>query len=344
MKRPTIWFNRGLPETIHLVKALKAAQTPADQFQIIATHRKHRAELGTVCEFHEEPVFDDQQAYVEWCLSFAREKAVDVLIPHRHAYALASARDRFQAIGCRLIVAGAPETLALVKSKAALYAALQADRTLTVPLPPFKVARDAGEFEAAVTALRADFETVCMKPTVGLGGQGFRVISDRPLAGPVNGDQPPMTLAEALAGFASMPGLFAELMIMPYLSGPETSVDCLADNGRLIASVVRTKFGSAEGLIEDGADMVDWSRQITRLLGLSGLFNVQFLEAADGSRQLLEVNARMAGGVFFGAFSGLLLPYWAIRLALGTAAEADIPRPKTGIRFHRVTGAVIAAM
>src|SRR4029453_5915808 len=125
--------------------------------------------------------------------------------------------------------------------------------------------------------------------------------------------------------------------IMPYFSGPETSVDCLADNGRLIAAVVRTKFGAGEGLIEDGREVVEWSRQITRLLGLNDLYNVQYLDAADGSRHLLELNTRMAGGLFFGAFSGLLLPYWAIRLALGTATEADIPRPKTGIRFDRVT-------
>jgi len=45
----------------------------------------------------------------------------------------------------------------------------------------------------------------------------------------------------------------------------------------------------------------------------------------------------MAGGTYFGAHTGLVLPYWAIRLALGTATAKDIPTPTTGICVDRFT-------
>lgn len=344
MKRPTIWLNSGLPETVFLVRALQAVQVPDDRFRIIATHRRARrgTALGAVCEFEEEPLLADRDAYVSWCLKFACDRAVDVFIPHRHAYALAGVQDKFRELGCRLIVAGTQETLALVNNKVALYEAVRACSALTVPIPPFRVARGLEEFEAACQELAADYPVLAVKPTVGLGAQGFRVISEKPLSASVNGDLPPMTLSETVAYLRRRQGGFGELMVMPYMSGPETSVDCLAEAGRLIASVVRTKFPSGEGLIEERSDLVACCAQLTGQLKLNGLFNVQFLESADGRPQLLEVNARLAGGTFFGAFSGLLVPYWAIRLALGTATEADIPRPKTGIRFDRLNRVVLS--
>ena len=72
-------------------------------------------------------------------------------------------------------------------------------------------------------------------------------------------------------------------------------------------------------------------RRLTARFGCSNLFNVQF---RDDRRQsyLLEINPRMSGGLPFACRSGLVLPYWAIRLALGTARPEDIPQPRTGIR------------
>jgi hypothetical protein len=46
---------------------------------------------------------------------------------------------------------------------------------------------------------------------------------------------------------------------------------------------------------------------------------------------LLEINPRMSGGLPFACQSGLVLPLWAIRLALGTASPADVPTPRLGV-------------
>ena len=65
---------------------------------------------------------------------------------------------------------------------------------------------------------------------------------------------------------------------------------------------------------------------ITRKLKLNAVFNIQFKDAGKVS-YLLEVNPRISGGAPFTARSGLVLPYWAIRLALGTVRAELSRRP-----------------
>jgi biotin carboxylase len=117
---------------------------------------------------------------------------------------------------------------------------------------------------------------------------------------------------------------------MEYLPGPERSVDALAENGELVGAVVRRK-GSGWQQIEDNPRLVEVVRRLAARLGLTGLFNTQFRDAG-GEPHLLEINPRMSGGLPLTFRSGLNLPLWAVRLALGTATAAEVPAPRTGFR------------
>jgi biotin carboxylase len=83
-------------------------------------------------------------------------------------------------------------------------------------------------------------------------------------------------------------------------------------------------------VVERNLALVAVVRRLTARFRLNNLFNVQFRDA-DGLSYLLEVNPRMSGGLPFSCQSGLVLPYWALRLALGTCALSDIPEPQTDI-------------
>jgi hypothetical protein len=120
-----------------------------------------------------------------------------------------------------------------------------------------------------------------------------------------------------------------DLMLMQYLPGPERSVDCLACDGELIRCVVRRKADGGQW-IEDNPAIEALARSLTARFRLNHLFNVQFRDAA-GASYLLEINARMSGGLPFACQGGVALPLWAIRLALGTVRAADIPKPRAGI-------------
>lgn len=346
----TVWFNRGLSQTGFLITALKSALQPGEDIRIIATHQRPDVPAASVADHFElEPTgLTGAEDYVQWALAFVKRYHVDVLIAHNHTVALSESRSRFAEIGCTVITAGSGEAIRLLKSKTATYDAVRQAGGLGIQIPECIVVNDAESVIAALEKLRLRHKTVCFKPSVDLGGHGFRIVTDMG-AGypqPYNGDALPMTIDEARAYLATLvvdPEPFPEIMVMPYLNGPEYSLDCLAKDGKLIAAVSRSKSqGGIDEVIADEPEMRAQAAALTELFGLDGLYNVQFLESETGERYLLEINARMAGGIYWGAYAGVLIPYWAIRLALGTATVADIPQLVGSIRVDRKTRTVIS--
>jgi hypothetical protein len=195
------------------------------------------------------------------------------------------------------------------------------------------VVNDLAGFDAAWGRLRPRHRALCYKPAVSVYGLGFRVVADTPalLRRHRRGDPLTVTLADARRDLAAQ-GHFDDLILMEYLPGPERSIDCLARDGELLRCVVRRKSRREGGpqLLEDNPDAVEIARRLTARLGLNGLFNIQ-LRDGGGQTYLLEINPRMSGGLRYSCRSGVAFPYWAIRLALDTAAPEDVPEPRTGI-------------
>ena len=56
----------------------------------------------------------------------------------------------------------------------------------------------------------------------------------------------------------------------------------------------------------------------------------------NGEPYLLEINSRMSGGLHKACMATQFpMPYWALRLALGTVSASEIPYPKTGVRLRK---------
>jgi biotin carboxylase len=115
---------------------------------------------------------------------------------------------------------------------------------------------------------------------------------------------------------------------MQYLEGPERSVDCVAYQGSLVLAVSRVKLPDRQ-IMETAGPAIDVARRLCRRYRLDGLFNVQ-LRDAGGRPHLLEINARMSGGLSYTASTGVILPYWAIMLHLGLRRPEDVPAPRPG--------------
>src|SRR5262249_51928125 len=115
-----------------------------------------------------------------------------------------------------------------------------------------------------------------------------------------------------------------------------------AQNGVLLRCVVRVKAAASEfgQLLEDNPRVEELTRRLAARLRLDGVFNVQFRDS-EGVPYLLEVNPRMSGGLHYACLSGVAFPYWAARVALGTATPDDIPRPQTGLRVGKADRAVL---
>ena len=87
---------------------------------------------------------------------------------------------------------------------------------------------------------------------------------------------------------------------------------------------------SADGrfLVAGGRWNSGWKHHMRRWL-----VNVwsQYSDVPVAHNSVLDLIALPGGGLPFACKSGLALPYWAVRLALGTAAPDNVPHPRTGV-------------
>ena len=235
----------------------------------------------------------------------------------------------------RLSVMAGPQTLRLVDRKHELYDDL---RGSDVPVPPYRVFRTADEFDQAVMELEATNRRLCVKPSVGVYGAGFRILErdgcemKRILSG-----ENVRTSFDAFRSALLSSAQERDLMLMAYLPGTERSVDVLAQGGRMVCAVSRVKFGSHQ-ILETYGLSITIAEMLTVRYGLDGMFNVQTKESEDGTPYLLEINSRMSGGLIYSCHSGVPFPYWAIMLAAGEATPEDLPIPSPGRRIAPVQG------
>lgn len=341
-----IWFNRTYATTVHVIGLLRANPDGA-QVRIFGTHSDPDSPLLAACDLAEpephEGVVGDE--YVAWALAFCARHRIDVFFPRLHLEILSAAREEFEASGVSL-VAGPAEAAALLNDKAGAYREAEA---AGVAVPPFRVVRCGSDLIRSYEELSADGSTVCMKPVKGAGGVGFRVLTRDPLRWDdvVGALKPRVHVDEAAAAMCADEDAgrrSGPVMLLPYLHGPEVSVDCLAgDTGILVAAVPRVKFSRRRQLVDDTA-AVGVARRIVAHHRLSALSNTQVRywrrPGVDSEPRpyLLETNARMSGGLYQTALSGLNLPWAAVQMALGQSVA--LPAPLLGRAFTTVSSIV----
>ncbi|MGW4892429.1 ATP-grasp domain-containing protein [Kitasatospora sp. NPDC004240] len=305
-----VWLNRTYAENVFFIELLRAAPRPVE---VIATHADPdspvlaAADLGAL-----EPDGLTPDAYVAFALDFCARNSVDVFFPRLNQLAISLHREEFEAVGTAL--ACPPATaIAAFDSKVDGYAAMAA---VGLPTPPWWQVRTADELLAAVARIEDAGGTACLKPVSGAGGEGFRVLTREPfglhrLAGWDSRVQVDQVVSALRAGDREV-----DLLVMPYLDGPEVSVDCLADrDGTVLAAVGRSKhrrrrtFTTAERYLEP-------ARRLVESTGMAFLSNVQFRHL-DGEPVVIDVNTRPSGGLHQLSLCGLNLPWNAVQLALG---------------------------
>jgi len=326
MKPATIWLNKNLDNTWEAVRILRQSRRPGE-FRILCTHpRRDYAGARHADNFEQEPDGPEVPAYVQYCLDVARRWGVTLFLPGRKTREIVAAREQFELIGTRLLVAGDGPALDLLVSKARAYAALAGEG---FRIPDHAVVNDLAGFDAAWRRLRPRHEGLCYKPAVSIYGLGFRIVADQEeFRQRLRAGDPLMITLEDARQRLARQGRFRDLLLMEYLPGPERSVDCLGSDGQLVRCVVRRKEADGQE-IEDNPELVALVRRLAARFRLTGLFNVQFRDRG-GEPYLLEINPRMSGGLPYSCQSGVALPYWAVRLALGTARPDEVPYPRFG--------------
>lgn len=323
-----IWLNRTYATNYWFLQMLRNNPDHRD-VRLFATHTDPTSPVLQAADvsFPEPKLVGDD--YVDWVLEFCRTHAIDVLLPGKGIGEIAARHGEFEAAGVKVLASPAA-SIALLDDKCATYASAA---TLAIPVPPWRRADGADELEAAVASLRAELEAdekICIKPLSGVGAEGFRLLSDAalslddllaPPAHRVRLDE--VTAALRLADDAGR--TVPAMMVMPYMSSPEISVDCLSGPfGDLLAALPRAKDGRRRTFLDSTPQAIEIARQVTEAYQLAYLSNTQ-LRWWRGELALLEVNTRPSGGLFAASLTGVNLPWAAVRLAVDGDAGPLVP-------------------
>ena len=314
-----IWFNHWFSAVYHTILMIKEGGEAC----VIGSNENEYAVYKTVCdEFYVEPSGLNETEYVEYCLAFCKEHRVDVFAPRRNLAAIVQANARFEALGVKLFANTDGGLACILDDKALTYE--YASRILPTVVPAYRVAHSFEEFAAAYAELKSLGGRVCYKLTIDEGARSFRVI-DVPEKVNALYEKPGFKVTEEMA-FARMQNYSFDVpvLLMPFLSGLEISVDCLkGKDGDLI--IPRYKMNKRYSELKYDEEIMGYCKTLLSAMGAEMPVNIQF-KMHEGKAYLLEINPRISGGIQLSCKgAGVNLPLIALNKLLGKEYSCLIP-------------------
>lgn len=327
-----IWFLEGQSSQRDII--LGAIEALPTSVQVLASHRRDRPEITSVAhKSFLEP--QDRRERIEWVIRTAIEHSIKVVVAGRVGGAYEAHRAEFEAAGLTLVTGGlSTRTFDLVDDKARFTA--EAER-VGLPCIPAITVKTAAELLAAYDAFRPSGE-VCIKPVVGIYGQGFWRFKEgvdpfRCFADP---DSRQVEFETYHRIFAATPSR-EPMLVMPYLPGSECSVDMVCEGGKVVAYVGRRK-ADVHQTFERNTPATDLAISAAEHFGCDGIVNVQTRDDAQGKPHLLEINPRYSGGIGYTRETGVNLA------GIFATRRLGFPEPDqkwiSGVRVKAITVAV----
>ncbi|MDQ0484909.1 ATP-grasp domain-containing protein [Guptibacillus hwajinpoensis] len=339
-----IWFNRWFTTVAHYIDLIRNNED-GTVFKIYGSHPNEDALYLQYCDyaFVEPDISGDD--YIDYCLSVCIEKEIDLFIPRKENVLISQNLSKFHEIGVKVLVCNA-ELMALMDNKAAMYESItereKEQGQPLVPIPDYVVVNNVDEFREAYTHLTKKGHTVCFKPVIGEGANGFRVIKEgqETIEELLTEGVSRRISMEHACSILSQKETFPDLMVLEYLEGYEYSIDCLAYDGELHLAIPRKKAGGRIRELEDNQELLGIARALHREYNIDYISNIQ-VKFSKGVPKLLEINPRMAGGLNISCLSGVNIPYEAIKLLLHGNSQVDKFTPTMGIRASHIEKEIV---
>ena len=321
-----IYFNRCFTQTAKVVELLQNNPN-GEKFNIFISHSSRNNYLEAVADHYEiEPKLTGRE-YADYILNFCNEHKIDVFIPRKNMEELVHYKKEFDALGVKVLFIGSEDIYTLLNDKVATYEDLEG--TDIVKIPKTYAITSYEEFEHAYKDIRESGEIACMKPISGIGGDGFKIIRENMTEidelYTTTGSNIAKTRVDRVLQSVEK---IEPFMMSAFLEDEEYSIDCLGNNGELVVGIPRRKIDRYRNNIEYHEELLDIARKLTKRYKLNMLYNIQ-VRYHKGEAYLIEINTRMAGGMYKSCFAGVNLPYMAVQLLRGD----DVTVPES-IRYN----------
>ncbi len=316
------------------------------KFVIYGTHPNPDTVYFKNCDVSSTEPDISGEAYLQFCLDYCMKNRIHIFVPRKENVLISQHLNKFEEIGVKVLVCPIGELMTLMDNKVAMYRSLENKEKEGYPIvtiPSYRIVNTADSFKAAYEELSKDHPKLCIKPIIGEGASGFRVIDNTTDTIPVlfNTASSQKLSFDTVYKILQTEENFQDLMILEYLEGYEYSIDCLAGaDGTLIAAIPRKKGSGRIQEIEDNDELLEIAQKMAKHYKIPFVFNIQ-IKYHDGIPKLLEINPRMSGGLHISCLADINIPYYAIKLLLGEKIESL--HPKFGVKATYIEQSVILA-
>ncbi|WP_193016012.1 ATP-grasp domain-containing protein [Proteus sp. FME41] len=319
----SIWFMEGLSSQRDIIQSVKHfAKQQRQNIFVLASHRHTRNEILSLADgaFYEPTKETLRLAFMA---DVIKKHHVNVIHTGRNSLWFESHRNEIEQLGVKLTTGATQcEQLQLADNKVAFAQAME---HLGLPAVPSIYIDSINELEKHLKNPPFGELPLCIKPVKGIYGMGFWRFDSQasPMAlfnHPENRQVNPQQYVDALKAVEH----FEPLVLMPYLPGPEYSVDMVVEKGNVIAAVARRKEGAIQHL-EISGEAYELGKACAKAMKADGLVNVQTRNNHQGRPLLLEINMRPSGGIGYTQHCGInLAGIFALRqLGLMNMEEAQ---------------------
>lgn len=317
-----IWFMEGLSSQRDIIQSVNDfSRACGKPVTIYASHRNERNEILSLADFSLlEPKDDDRRlAFIE---AIVKEHGINVIHTGRHCRWFELHRPAIESTGVTLTTGASDVDGIDIADDKVTFAQLMENNGL--PVVPSVRVTTLSELKTQLAHSPFTTSQLCVKPVKGIYGMGFWRFDDA--ASPMTMINYPerrvVNTWQYLAACESA-GAFDPLVLMPWLPGPEYSVDMLVTRGKVLAAVGRRKDGALQYL-ENSGEAWELAQACAAVMKADGLVNVQTRNDESGKPVLLEINMRPSGGIGYTRHSGVNLAGLYAGYTLGYLSEEDV--------------------
>ena len=358
---PAAWLAEGQSSQRDMLASLQILKAQSDKpFSIIASHRHSRPEIfefadsvyrepsATTTDSDEQAILQSDEPLIprwQFVLEQAKSNNVKVLLTGRNGIDYEAQREAFAAAGIRLLT-GATSVAALetIDDK---FAFMQQCHTHNIPVAEAWRFDTVAELEALLAT--HGHQPLCVKPVTGIFAQGFWRLDTGKEAGEQYDsfehlyftEEKKINTAQFINAYANSIMVQERpipMLLMPYLSGQEYSIDVVCEYGEILAAVTRYKTGKIQHIGYEQSVM-DVVIPLIKVFGCDGIVSVQTKADDDGQHRVLEINSRPSGGIDYTTHSGVDLTQVGFAYWLGLSEKpklADIAQQITPCQVRSI--------
>jgi len=319
----------GAPGTAALLRALR--ENGEREVRLVGTDMSERSVGRHLCDaFHLVPEGSSPD-FPGAIRQVAEHEHADAILPQSSfdLEGLAGAIDRFAGIA---VLVSPADAIRRSNDKAETYALMH---RLGLPAPQFRRVKGGREVEAAARELGYPERPVCFKPVFSSGSRGFRVLDPTVDRAQVLLRERPgflaMRLEEAVEILDSA-GDRTELLVMELATGPERTIDGIANGREIVLGHPKTREAMRAGLAMHFVTLADdelmaLANTIVGELAIEHFFNIQLV-----GEHVIEINPRISTIVYQ---EDLNIPYLGVKRALGEITDEELRTLESRIRPGR---------